>query len=113
MKKILITGVAGFIGFHLAVKLIKKKYKIIGIDNLNDYYDQKLKKNRVKLIKNKIIFHKVDISNYSSLEKIFKRYNPTIVINLAAQAGVRYSLSNPKSYIKTNLSGFFNDIHLI
>tara|TARA_B100001250_G_C19721914_1_gene754262 strand:- start:312 stop:1286 length:975 start_codon:yes stop_codon:yes gene_type:complete len=112
MKKILITGVAGFIGFHLALKLIKKKYKIIGIDNLNDYYDQRLKKNRVKLVKNKINFHKVDISNYNSLEKIFIKYNPTIVINLAAQAGVRYSLSNPKSYIKTNLSGFFNVIDL-
>ena len=112
MKKVIITGVAGFIGFHLALKLIKKKYKIIGIDNLNDYYDKKLKKNRLKLIKNKINFHKVDISNFNALENIFKKYNPEIVINLAAQAGVRYSLSNPKSYIKSNLIGFFNVIDL-
>ena len=112
MKKVIITGVAGFIGFHLALKLIEKKYKIIGIDNLNDYYDKKLKKNRLKLIKNKINFHKVDISNFNALENIFKKYNPEIVINLAAQAGVRYSLSNPKSYIKSNLIGFFNVIDL-
>ena len=112
MKKVLITGIAGFIGFHLAINLIKKKYKIIGIDNLNKYYDPKLKKDRLSLIKKKINFHKIDISNYNSLEKIFKKYKPEIVINLAAQAGVRYSVINPKSYINTNLKGFFNVIDL-
>jgi UDP-glucuronate 4-epimerase len=112
MKKILITGVAGFIGFHLAIKLIKKKYDVIGVDNLNNYYDPELKKDRLRLIKNKINFHKIDISNYKSLENIFRKYKPEIVVNLAAQAGVRYSVINPKSYIKTNLIGFFNVINL-
>ena len=112
MKKILITGVAGFIGYHLAKKLIKKNYKIIGIDNLNDYYDPKLKKERLHQIKKKITFYKLNILNYNLLEKIFKKYKPSIVINLAAQAGVRYSLTNPKSYISTNLLGFFNVIEL-
>ncbi len=112
MKKILITGVAGFIGYHVAEKLIKKNYKIIGIDNLNNYYDPKLKKTRLHLIKKKITFYKLNILNYKLLEKIFKKHKPSIVINLAAQAGVRYSLKNPKSYISTNLLGFFNIIDL-
>ena len=110
MKKILITGIAGFIGFHVAKKLIKKNYKIIGIDNLNNYYDNKLKKDRLKILKKKINFHKIDITNTSSINSIFKKYKPDIVIHLAAQAGVRYSLINPKSYINTNLVGFFNVI---
>ena len=112
MKKILITGIAGFIGFHLAKKLVEKKYKIIGIDNLNNYYDKKLKKNRVKILGKKIIFHKIDITNFESVNKIFKKYRPDIVINLAAQPGVRYSLKNPKAYISSNIVGFFNIIEL-
>ena len=112
MKKILITGVAGFIGYHVAKKLIKKNFKIIGIDNLNNYYDPKLKKERLHQIQKKIIFYKLNILNYNLLEKIFKKHKPSIVINLAAQAGVRYSLTNPKSYISTNLTGFFNVIEL-
>ena len=110
MKKILITGVAGFIGFHVAKKLIKKKYKVIGIDNLNNYYDTKLKKDRLQSLVKNIKFHKIDITNSSSINSIFKKYKPHIVIHLAAQAGVRYSLINPKSYIKSNLVGFFNVI---
>ncbi len=112
MKKILITGVAGFIGYHVAKKLIKKNFKIIGIDNLNNYYDPKLKKERLHQIQKKIIFYKLNILNYNLLERIFKKHKPSIVINLAAQAGVRYSLTNPKSYISTNLTGFFNVIEL-
>jgi len=112
MKKILITGIAGFIGFHLAKKLVEKKYMIIGIDNLNNYYDKKLKKNRVKILGKKIIFHKIDITNFESANKIFKKYRPDIVINLAAQPGVRYSLKNPKAYISSNIVGFFNIIEL-
>ena len=108
MKKILITGVAGFIGFHVAKKLIKKKYKVIGIDNLNNYYDTKLKKDRLQSLVKNIKFHKIDITNSSSINSIFKKYKPHIVIHLAAQAGVRYSLINPKSYINSNLVGFFN-----
>ena len=112
MKKILITGIAGFIGFHLAKKLIQKKYKIIGIDNLNNYYDKNLKKNRVKLLGKKIVFHKIDITNFSSVNNIFKKYRPDIVINLAAQAGVRYSMKHPQKYISVNIKGFFNVLEL-
>tara|TARA_B100000989_G_scaffold113288_1_gene83214 strand:+ start:1 stop:969 length:969 start_codon:yes stop_codon:yes gene_type:complete len=111
MKKILITGIAGFIGFHLAKKLAKKNFKIIGIDNLNDYYDVNLKKNRLKNLP-KISFYRVDINNLKNLEKIFKKYKPQIVINLAAQAGVRYSLKHPKKYLDTNILGFFNILEL-
>ena len=111
-KKILITGVAGFIGFHLAQKLLKKNFKIVGIDNLNPYYDIGLKKNRNKILKkNKnYLFKNIDIKNFKSVENIFKKNNFSIVVNLAAQAGVRYSLINPKSYVDNNINGFFNII---
>ena len=102
-KKIfLISGSAGFIGFHLSSKILSKGYKVIGIDNLNNYYDVKLKQKRNNILKkNKnFIFKKVDIRNYDSLQKIFKKYKIDSVIHLAAQAGVRYSLKNPKSYIR-------------
>ena len=110
-KKIyLISGSAGFIGFHLSLKILSKGFKVIGVDNLNNYYDVKLKRDRNKILKkNKnFIFKKVDIKNYSGLEKIFKKYNIDPVIHLAAQAGVRYSLKNPKSYVYNNINGFFN-----
>ena len=110
-KKIfLISGSAGFIGFHLSSKILSKGYKVIGIDNLNNYYDVKLKQKRNNILKkNKnFIFKKVDIRNYDSLQKIFKKYKIDSVIHLAAQAGVRYSLKNPKSYINSNINGFFN-----
>ena len=106
---ILITGVAGFIGYHLARKI---KGEIIGIDNLNDYYSVSLKKQRLKelqMLKN-FNFFKVDISDKETLNAIFKIYRPELVINLAGQAGVRYSSENPTAYIKTNLEGFFNVI---
>ena len=110
-KKIyLISGSAGFIGFHLSLKILSKGSKVIGVDNLNNYYDVKLKKDRNNILKkNKnFIFKKVDIRNYNRLEKIFKKYKIDSVIHLAAQAGVRYSLKNPKSYIYNNINGFFN-----
>lgn len=114
--KILITGCAGFIGFHLAARLIEvKKYKVVGIDNINTYYDVDLKKNRLKLLKKNIdnfSFIKTDIIDKQSLEKIFKKYRFDIVINLAAQAGVRFSIKNPKTYVDTNLIGFFNILDL-
>ncbi len=115
--KILVTGCAGFIGFHLVKKLINQKNKIIGIDNLNDYYDQNLKKDRLKFLhkldkNNDFIFLKTDIQNSKNLKNIFKKYKIDIVINLAAQAGVRYSLINPKSYIDNNIIGFFNILNL-
>ena len=112
-EKILITGVAGFIGFSLARKLLNLNHKIIGIDNLNNYYDPKIKKDRLKNIKcNNFIFFKTDIRNKNTLEKIFKKYKPKFIINLAAQAGVRYSIENPKTYLENNVDGFLNILDL-
>ncbi|MBT6948207.1 MAG: SDR family NAD(P)-dependent oxidoreductase, partial [Candidatus Marinimicrobia bacterium] len=109
MKKILITGAAGFIGFHLSQKLLKEGYEIYGIDNLNDYYDPALKQARlVQLQVSNFKFQQLDLQNYEGLTKVFTEFQPDIVINLAAQAGVRYSLENPRSYIESNLDGFFN-----
>jgi UDP-glucuronate 4-epimerase len=109
--KILITGVAGFIGYHLANKLLKTSNKIYGIDHLNNYYSSKLKKDRLKELKknkNKLTFYKKDISNKKFVDKIFKLEKFDVIINLAAQAGVRYSITNPDSYIKRNIIGFYN-----
>jgi UDP-glucuronate 4-epimerase len=109
MKKILITGAAGFIGFHLSQKLLKEGYEIYGIDNLNDYYDPALKRARlVQLQVSNFKFQQLDLQNYEGLTEVFTEFQPDIVINLAAQAGVRYSLENPRSYIESNLDGFFN-----
>ncbi len=112
--KILITGCAGFIGFHLAKKLCKiKKFKVFGIDNLNNYYDLKLKKDRLKiLMKSKFFnFSKIDISNDKEISKNFTKNKYDIVVHLAAQAGVRYSITNPEAYLKSNLLGFYNVIN--
>jgi len=107
---ILVSGAAGFIGFHVAKKLLEKNFKVIGIDNLNNYYDLKLKKDRLNILNEykKFTFYKVSLEKYDQVEKIFKKNKPSKVINLAAQAGVRYSLKNPSSYIRSNLVGFFN-----
>ena len=113
--KVLITGCAGFIGFHLSEKLLKNKnFKIVGIDNLNSYYSVKLKKSRLNILKKnkKFKFFKIDISNYNKIKKIFNENKFDIVINLAAQAGVRYSIINPKDYVQTNILGFFNILEL-
>lgn len=113
-KKYLITGSAGFIGFHLAKKLLQDGFIVVGVDNINNYYDQKLKKERNKILgkyKN-YKFNKIDIKNHKKLEKIFRKNKLDGIINLAAQAGVRYSLDNPKSYIDNNILGFFNVINL-
>lgn len=128
-SKILITGSAGFIGFHLVNKLLEKKHEIVGVDSINDYYDVTLKFNRLQntgINTDKLEYGKTQTStknsNYSfiqlnledkkSLEKLFQSYNFDYVINLAAQAGVRYSLINPDSFINSNILGFFNIIDL-
>tara|TARA_B100000945_G_scaffold301632_1_gene284572 strand:- start:91 stop:1062 length:972 start_codon:yes stop_codon:yes gene_type:complete len=113
--QILVTGAAGFIGFHLVEKILQnKKDFVVGIDNLNSYYDVKLKKNRLSILKKykNFRFKKIDINNYKKVEKIFKENKFKIVINLAAQAGVRYSIENPKNYFENNIRGFFNIIDL-
>ncbi len=113
--KVLITGVAGFIGFHLAKSLLENKFTVIGIDNLNSYYDINLKKERKRILqeKSKLLnvpfhFYEKSIENKEDLEYIFKKHHPKKVVNLAAQAGVRYSISNPEVYIQSNLVGFGN-----
>ncbi|WP_276863713.1 NAD-dependent epimerase/dehydratase family protein [Anaerococcus tetradius] len=117
-KTIFITGSAGFIGSNLILELLKthSPINIIGIDNLNDYYDVKIKEWRLEEIEkcldnhkdSSYTFYKEDLANKEIIDKIFKKHNPDIVVNLAAQAGVRYSISNPDSYIQSNLIGFYN-----
>tara|TARA_Y100000816_G_C26065218_1_gene559774 strand:+ start:432 stop:1451 length:1020 start_codon:yes stop_codon:yes gene_type:complete len=115
-KFILITGVAGFIGFHLSRKLIDNNFKVIGIDNINNYYGKKIKFDRLKILSNfkkkNFVFFKKDLKDKNSLNKIFKSYKIQYVVNLAAQAGVRYSLKNPQAYIDSNIQGFFNILDL-
>ena len=113
--KILITGAAGFIGFHLTRRLLQAGEIVFGIDNLNTYYDQNLKKDRLKelekISENKEIIFKFlygDISNKDFYQKLFRKINPMLLLILAAQAGVRYSLENPSAYIDSNIVGFAN-----
>ena len=110
MEKVLITGGAGFIGFHLSKKLLENNYFVVAIDNMNDYYDVDLKKARLDVLKEykNFSFYKIDISNKSDLLDLFSDNKFDIVINLAAQAGVRYSIDHPDSYIFSNIVGFFN-----
>lgn len=118
---VLITGVAGFIGFHLAKLLVKNGYEVVGIDNINDYYDPNLKLIRLKEfgieitkiednkpLQGEIIFQKTDLRDLEELMKLFEKYKFDYVVNLAAQAGVRYSLINPHSYVDNNITGFLN-----
>jgi len=107
---ILVTGSAGFIGFHVAQKLLKLNHKVIGIDNLNSYYSKKLKESRLGFLKkNKNYKHfNCNIKNATHVDKIFNKYQPAYIIHLAAQAGVRYSLENPAIYIDSNIKGFLN-----
>ena len=111
---ILITGAAGFIGFSLCESLIKKKHKVFGIDNFDTYYSIEIKKKRLKILnKNKnFYFKKIDITQRSGLFNFFKKKKIDIIIHLAAQAGVRYSLINPKKYVDVNILGFLNIIEL-
>ena len=111
MKSILITGCAGFIGYSLSIKLLKKKFNIIGIDNLNSYYDKNIKLDRLKIFKISKIshFYKLDISKKKFIDSLQKK-ELDILINLASQPGIRYSILNPHKYIDVNVKGFLNVI---
>jgi UDP-glucuronate 4-epimerase len=109
-KKILVTGSAGFIGFHLSKKLSEGDWEVVGLDNMNNYYDVKLKTDRLNLLlqQRNFKFHKLDLVDREGIKKLFKEEGFNYVVNLAAQAGVRYSLENPYSYVDSNLMGFLN-----
>ena len=107
---ILLTGAAGFIGFHAATRLLSEGHRVIGVDNLNDYYDVSLKQARLAVLKKHegFEFHKVDISNHEALEQAAGGKGVTHILHLAAQAGVRYSLDNPRAYVQANVMGHLN-----
>lgn len=107
---VLVTGVAGFIGHHLALRLLARGDSIVGIDNLNDYYDVTLKENRLKRFPTdaKFSFRKLDITNRADIQSLFEKEKFDAVVNLAAQAGVRYSITHPHAYIEANIVGFIN-----
>ena len=120
-RSIIVTGAAGFIGSALVSRLLLMGEKVIGIDNLNSYYDKNLKLNRIKLIeeltktknlKKNWFFFKKDLKSVDDINLIFEKFKPSIVINLAAQAGVRYSIENPAEYIDSNIIGFYNILEL-
>ena len=110
--KILVTGSSGFIGFHLCKLLVEKGHKIHGVDSMNNYYDVKLKIARLSILKKykRFSFTKTKIENETKLQNVFKKFKPKIVIHLAAQAGVRYSIAKPKVYLSSNINGTFNII---
>jgi UDP-glucuronate 4-epimerase len=110
MARFLVTGAAGFIGFHLCQRLLQRGDTVIGVDNLNDYYDVSLKKDRLARLKNQagFAFHKVDVANNVEVSGLFGSTSYDVVLHMAAQAGVRYSLTNPREYIDSNLVGFAN-----
>ncbi|MDQ2655889.1 MAG: NAD-dependent epimerase [Bacteroidota bacterium] len=109
-SKILVTGSAGFIGFHLSRKLLDRGYGVIGVDNLNDYYDVRLKKSRLEILQGHpgFSFTQAELADRTTINDIFARNSPSCAVNLAAQAGVRYSLVNPHAYLESNLHGFLN-----
>jgi len=110
---ILITGCAGFIGFHTSQKFLSERFNVIGIYNLNSYYDNQLKKDRLKKIQSENFeFYKFDLNQKPEIKDLFQKYNFDYVINLAAQAGVRYSITNPEEYMHSNILGFLNILEL-
>lgn len=110
MQKILVTGAAGFIGFHLTQKLCAEGHEVLGLDNLNDYYDVELKKARLAELQkhNSFKFIQAALEDDTTIDQVFSDFKPDTVINLAAQAGVRYSIDNPRAYMSSNLVGFLN-----
>ena len=113
--KIIVTGSSGFIGMSLCIRLLKLKHEVVGIDNMNNYYDVNLKKKRLEELKRfkNFKFIKVDIKNKKLLENKLKRFKPEIIINLAAQAGVRYSIKHPQNYVDSNITGFLNILEIV
>ncbi|MFN0050786.1 MAG: NAD-dependent epimerase [Planctomycetales bacterium] len=110
MPSLLVTGAAGFIGFHLCQRLLESGEQVVGIDNLNSYYDVQLKRDRLRLLQQhpQFEFHPLDLCDAPRLLELFASHSPHAVVNLAAQAGVRHSLSNPRAYIDSNVTGFLN-----
>lgn len=108
--KVLVTGTAGFIGSHLAIRLLQRGDEVVGIDNLNDYYDVSLKEARLERVKAYDGFTEVrkNLEDRQTIEEVFTKHKPQRVVNLAAQPGVRYSLENPQAYVDSNIVGFVN-----
>ncbi|HLS86892.1 MAG TPA: GDP-mannose 4,6-dehydratase, partial [Burkholderiales bacterium] len=108
--KVLVTGVAGFIGMHCALRLLERGDEVVGIDNLSPYYSVELKQARLARIprQGRFLWHEIDLADGAALRRVFEESKPDAVLHLAAQAGVRYSLVNPDSYVQTNLVGFAN-----
>ncbi len=110
VPRVLVTGAAGFIGYHLSERLLARGDEVIGVDCVNDYYDPTLKEARLARLAphDRFTMHRVDLADRAALERVFVQHQPTHVVNLAAQAGVRYSLTNPQAYVDSNLVGFVN-----
>ena len=107
---VLVTGSAGFIGFHISKRLLEERHDVIGYDNVNDYYDPGLKESRLEILNDfdRFTFYRNDLEDDSKVNEVIKNHHPQVVVHLAAQAGVRYSLVNPRAYINSNIIGFFN-----
>ncbi|GAB4153807.1 MAG: NAD-dependent epimerase [Planctomycetaceae bacterium] len=110
MSTVLVTGAAGFIGYHLSAKLLSRNETVLGLDNLNDYYDVSLKRDRLAQLESEsgFTFHQADLANRDAISRLFAEQSFDVVVNLAAQAGVRYSLTHPHAYIDANINGFLN-----
>lgn len=113
-RTILVTGAAGFIGFHVAKRLLERGDTVVGVDNLNPYYDVQMKEGRLAILRNfgRFSFYREDIQDFDAMQRIFQKHEPGVICNLAAQAGVRYSLKDPFSYQKSNLEGFLKLLEL-